>query len=168
MNGLKDYRLRSLGSTEALDPATRTLLVEIDVQNKDHRLQPGMFLNASLHLQQHPNALAIPPASIVPSTNGHEKSVFVVDSGKTKRVAVKTGIDDGLWVEVVEGLTGEEEVVVVGKSGLIDGQAVLIVPLQPSNRKISQAENVALSFREGTIETLSGGNNSCKSPSPES
>ncbi len=115
-------------TTEALDPATRTLLVEIDVPNKDHRLQPGMFLNASLHLQQHPNALAIPPAAIVPRNNGQDKSVFVVDSGKAKLNPVKIGIDDGLWVEVVEGLTGEEDVVVVGKSGLIDGQAVQSSP----------------------------------------
>ncbi|MGA6828869.1 efflux RND transporter periplasmic adaptor subunit [Nitrospira sp. NS4] len=111
-------------TTEALDPSTRTLLVEIDVPNKDHRLQPGMFINVSLHLQQHPNALAIPPAAIAPSKNGQEKAVFVVDAGKAKRVPIKTGIDDGLWVEVVDGLTGEEEVVVVGKSGLTDGQAV--------------------------------------------
>lgn len=111
-------------TTEVLDPATRTLLVEIDVPNKDHRLQPGMFVNVALHLQQHPNALAIPPASLVPSKNGQEKSVFVIDSGKAKLVPVKTGLDDGLWLEVVEGLTGEEEVVVVGKSGLTDGQAV--------------------------------------------
>ena len=111
-------------TTEALDPSTRTLLVEIDVPNEDHRLQPGMFINVSLHLQQHPNALAIPPAAIAPSKNGQEKAVFVVDAGKAKRVPIKTGIDDGLWVEVVDGLTGEEEVVVVGKSGLTDGQAV--------------------------------------------
>jgi len=122
-------------TTEVLDPATRTLLVEIDVPNKDHRLQPGMFLNASLHLQQHPNALAIPPSAIAPSKTGLEKSVFVVDSGKVKLVLVKTGIDDGLWVEVLEGLTGEEEVVVVGKSGLIDGQAVYSSPYNLPNGK---------------------------------
>jgi RND family efflux transporter MFP subunit len=124
----EDLQASITRTTEALDPATRTLLVEIDVPNKDHRLQPGMFLNASLHLQQHPNALAIPPAAIVPSNNGQEKAVFVVDSGKAKHVPVKTGIDDGLWVEVVEGLTGEEDVVVVGKSGLINGQAVQSSP----------------------------------------
>jgi RND family efflux transporter MFP subunit len=111
-------------TTEALDPATRTLLVEIDVPNKDHRLQPGMFVNVELHLQHHPNALAIPPAALVPSNNGQDKAVFVIDSGKAKLVPVKTGIDDGLWVEVLEGLIGEEDVVVVGKSGLTDGQAV--------------------------------------------
>ena len=122
-------------TTEVLDPATRTLLVEIDVPNKDHRLQPGMFLNASLHLQHHPNALAIPPSAIVPSKTGQEKSVFVVDSGKVKLVLVKAGIDDGLWVEVLEGLTGEEDVVVVGKSGLIDGQAVHSSPYNLPNGK---------------------------------
>ena len=111
-------------TTEALDPATRTLLVEIDIPNKDHRLQPGMFVNASLHLQQHPNALAIPPAALAPGKNGKEKSVFVVTDNTVKLVPVKTGIDDGLWLEVVEGLTGDEEVVVVGKGGLSDGQAV--------------------------------------------
>lgn len=111
-------------TTEALDPATRTLLVEIDVPNKDHRLQPGMFVNVELHLQHHPNALAIPPAALVPSNNGQDKAVFVIDAGKAKLVPVKTGIDDGLWMEVLEGLSGEEDVVVVGKSGLTDGQAV--------------------------------------------
>ena len=50
--------------------------------------------------------------------------MFVIDAGKAKLVPVKTGIDDGLWVEVMEGLIGEEEVVVVGKSGLTDGQTV--------------------------------------------
>ncbi|MBI3357467.1 MAG: efflux RND transporter periplasmic adaptor subunit [Nitrospirae bacterium] len=126
-------------TTEALDPATRTLLVEIDVPNKDHRLQPGMFVNVALHLQQHPNALAIPPAAIVPSKNGQEQSVFVVDAGRAKLVPVKTGIDDGLWVEVVDGLTGQEEVVVVGKSGLIDGQVVQSSPYNlPTGRPAKQ------------------------------
>jgi RND family efflux transporter MFP subunit len=125
-------------TTEVLDPATRTLLVEIDVPNKGHRLQPGMFLNATLHLQQHPNALAIPPASIVPGKNGQEKSVFVVEMGKVKRAPIKTGIDDGLWVEVLEGLTGEEEVVVVGKSGLLDGQTVQSSPYNLPNGKAAK------------------------------
>ena len=120
----EELRASITRTTGALDLATRTLLVEIDLPNKDHRLQPGMFVSASLHLQQHPNALAIPPAAVVPGKSGKNTSVFVVDLGKAKLVPVKTGIDDGLWLEVVEGLTGDEEVVVVGKGGLSDGQAV--------------------------------------------
>jgi RND family efflux transporter MFP subunit len=111
-------------TTEALDPATRTLLVEIDVPNAEHRLQPGMFVNATLHLQQHANALVIPPAAIVPGKSGKDKYVFVVDQDRAKLVPIKTGIDDGRWVEIVDGLSGEENIVVVGKEGLTDGQAV--------------------------------------------
>ena len=115
-------------TTEALDPATRTLLVEIDVPNAHRHLQPGMFVNASLHLQRHPNALAVPPAALVPAKGGKEKGVFAVTNDIVKLVPVKTGIDDGLWIEVVEGLAGDEEVVVVGKNGLTDGQRVQATP----------------------------------------
>lgn len=111
-------------TTEALDPATRTLLVEIDLPNKDHRLQPGIFINATLYLERHQNALTLPPAAIEPGKNSTPKTVFVVAQGKARRVPIKTGIDDGVLVEVVEGLTGNEDVVVVGKSHLQDGQAV--------------------------------------------
>jgi RND family efflux transporter MFP subunit len=111
-------------TTEALDPATRTLLVEIDVPNRDHRLQPGMFINATLYLERHQNALTIPPAAIESGKSINGKSVFVVEGGKARRAPIKTSIDDGSWVEVVEGLTGNEDIVVVGKGNLQDGQAV--------------------------------------------
>lgn len=111
-------------TTGALDPATRTLLVEIDVPNMDHKLQPGTFVNAVLSLREHPNALVIPPAALVSITNGNDKAVFVVEQDHARLVPIKTGIDDGVWIEVVEGLTGNEDVVAVGKDGLRDGQAV--------------------------------------------
>jgi len=111
-------------TTEALDSATRTLLVEIDMPNKERQLQPGMFVSATLYLRQHTNALAVPPAAIVTGGSDKGKSVFVVEQGKARLVPIKTDLDDGLWVEVVEGLAGNEDIVVVGKTGLTDGQAV--------------------------------------------
>lgn len=111
-------------TTEALDPATRTLLVEIDMPNKERQLQPGMFVSTTLYLRQHTNALAILPAAIVTSGSDKGKFVFIVEQGKARLVRIKTDLDDGLWVEVVEGLTGDEDIVVVGKAGLTEGQAV--------------------------------------------
>jgi RND family efflux transporter MFP subunit len=127
-------------TTEALDPATRTLLVEIDMPNKERQLQPGTFVSATLYLREHPNALAIPPAAIVTGGPGQGKSVFVVEQGKARQVPIKTDIDDGVWVEVVDGLTGNEDIVVVGKAGLTDGQAVKaaaynLPPGKPSSQK---------------------------------
>lgn len=109
-------------TTKALDPATRTLLVEVDLPNPNYHLRPGMFVTVKLILKEHPQVLALPPAALVSGKNG--KSVFIVEGGKAREVTVKTGLDDGVWVEIIEGLEESMEVVVVGKSGLTDGQAV--------------------------------------------
>lgn len=109
-------------TTRALDPSTRTLLVEIDLSNPDHRLRPGMFVTVKLIFEEHKQALALLPAALVTDETG--TSVFVVEDGTVKRVSVKTGLDDGTWVEITEGLKENMEVVIVGKSGLTDGQAV--------------------------------------------
>lgn len=109
-------------TTKVLDPATRTLLVEIDLPNEGHRLRPGMFVTVKLILEEHPQVLALPPAALVSGQNG--KSVFIVEEGKARQVPVKTGLDDGVWVEITDGLQESMEVVVVGRSGLTDGQAV--------------------------------------------
>ena len=65
--------------------------------------------------------------------------MFVVEGGTVKRVAVKTGLDDGVWVEVIEGLQENMEVVVVGNTGLTDGQAVHATPYNlPAGKPASQ------------------------------
>ena len=126
-------------TTSALDPSTRTLLVEIDLPNPTHRLRPGMFVTATLILEEHPQALALLPAALVSDNTG--TFVFVVEGDTAKLVAVKTGLDDGTWVEVTEGLQENMEVVVVGKTGLTDGQAVRASPYslptgKPANQKM--------------------------------
>jgi RND family efflux transporter MFP subunit len=109
-------------TTEALDPATRTLLVEIDLPNKEHTLQTGIFTQVTLELERHPGAVVIPPAAL--ASNNGQKAVFVVEDGRARLKPVVIGIDDGPWLEVVTGLTGQEDLVVVGKAGLIDDVVV--------------------------------------------
>jgi RND family efflux transporter MFP subunit len=137
----KEIQATLTRSTGALDPVTRTLLVEIYLPNSDHALQPGMYVNVTLYLQERNNALAIAPAAIVASPTSALRSVFVVEQGRTRQVPVKTGADDGRWVEILEGLTGTEDVVVVGKAGLQEGQPVSPSPYnlpqgKPSSQKL--------------------------------
>jgi RND family efflux transporter MFP subunit len=127
-------------TTEALDPATRTLLVEIDLPNDQRLLQPGMFVSVTLELERHPQALSVPPSAIAQASGTTPSSIFVVKNGTAKAMTVKTGIDDGMGIEVKEGLSDEDEVVVVGKTGLKDGVAVRATPYnlpagQPSRQK---------------------------------
>lgn len=133
----QELRATITRTTNALDPATRTLLVEIDLPNPDHRLQPGMFVTTTLVLKEHPKVLVLPPAALVTGATG--KSVFIVEEGRAKRVPVKTGLDDGIWIEITEGLQEQMDVVVVGKSGLTDGQAVQASPSTlPTGKPASQ------------------------------
>ena len=109
-------------TTHALDPSTRSLLIEVDLPNTDQALQPGTFGELTLQLRNSPDALVVPAGSLI--TQGKNTLVFIVEQGKAMQRKIKTGLSDGRWVEVVEGLTGAEDVVVVGKSKLVEGATV--------------------------------------------
>ena len=113
-------------STLALDPSTRTMLVEIDIPNPARILQPGTFVEATLVLRNKPDALVLPPSALI--TNGGDQSVFIADQERARLVPIRTGISDGRWIEIIEGLSGSEAVVVVGKSGLAEGTPLRVSP----------------------------------------
>jgi len=128
-------------STLALDPSTRSLLVEIDLPNPDHLLRPGTFAEMAIGLREIPNALVVPPQAVNTTTKG--TFVFIVEDGKAKAVPVHTGITDGRWIEITDGLKGEEDVVVVGKRQLLDQSQVQASPYQlpeatPSQQKFER------------------------------
>jgi RND family efflux transporter MFP subunit len=124
-------------STLALDPTTRSMLIEIDLPNPDHALRPGTFAEVALALREIPDALVVPPNAL--STVNKTKLVYVVDQGRAKSKLVQTGISDGTWLEIASGLTEQEEVVVVGKSKLTDGTPVKASPYNlPAGRASSQ------------------------------
>jgi RND family efflux transporter MFP subunit len=124
-------------STLALDPSTRSLLVEIDLPNPDRLLRPGTFAEVELGLREIPEALVLPPQAIISGPKG--QSVFITEQGHAKAVPVQTGITDGRWIEMTAGLSGHEEVVVVGKRKLLEGMPVQAEPFKlPDAKPASQ------------------------------
>lgn len=123
-------------STLALDPSTRSLLVEIDLPNPDHALRPGTFVEVALGLREIPDALVLPPQAVISGPKG--KSVFIVEASRAKSVPVQTGISDGRWIEITSGLSGDEEVVVVGKRKLLDHSLVSPAPFNLPEGKPAQ------------------------------
>jgi membrane fusion protein, multidrug efflux system len=109
----------------ALDDATRTMAIEIELPNADHALRPGMYVQVQLAVERKAEALLLPAQALVAEKQG--SFVFAVVDGRARKVAVKTGHDDGVAVEVLAGLTPQSAVVVSGKQGLVDGQAVRAV-----------------------------------------
>jgi membrane fusion protein (multidrug efflux system) len=109
-----------------LDPATRTMLVEIDLPNTDGRIRPGFYGRTEIALERREGALALPSAAV--RTEGGNAFVYVIGEGDTvRRTAVAIGIQDAGWVEIESGLTGGERVVAGNVSGLSDGSAVRAV-----------------------------------------
>ena len=108
----------------ALEPKTRTVRTESDFPNREGVLRPGMYGQATLLLEKRGSVLTVPPGALL--LEGGKTYVFTVVDGKAKRVPVRTGFDDGIRVEITEGLTGNEPVIVTGKSAVQDGAPVKV------------------------------------------
>ena len=107
---------------EALDPSTRTMKTEIDIQNPQHVLRPGMYADVTLEIEKLPNVLVIPDSAL--AVEGSKKLIWVVRDGTAHRVEVETGLDDGNQAEIRSGLNAGDEVVLAGKDGLAEGKPV--------------------------------------------
>lgn len=106
----------------ALDDATKTMLIEADLPNNDLSLRPGMYASVKVGLEKHTDALLIPVAALV--MEKLNAFAFVAGAGRAKKTAVKIGFNDGTKVEVLSGLTGNEDVILVGKLALADGTII--------------------------------------------
>jgi RND family efflux transporter MFP subunit len=106
-----------------LDPRTRTLRVKAQIANPDGRLRPGLFARADLGVARREGALLVPEEAVLQRADG--EVVFTVTPGDVaKRIVVKTGMQRGGMVEVVEGIAAQDQVVVRGHSVLVDGAPV--------------------------------------------
>jgi RND family efflux transporter MFP subunit len=106
----------------AIDPATRTMLVEVDLPNEDRRIRPGFYGQTRIALESRERALAL-PASAVRFGDG-DAHVFVVDGAAARRTNVVTGLSVGGWVEIVSGLNGGERIIAAPPATLADGAPV--------------------------------------------
>lgn len=108
----------------AYDQATRTLDAEVHLDNREHRLRPGMYGRASIVLGVHPSARVVNEAAVQLSDG--KAHVFVLKGDKVERRPVKLGVDLGTELEIESGLSPEEEVVVAGLESLADGAKVRV------------------------------------------
>jgi RND family efflux transporter MFP subunit len=118
-------------TTSAIDPATRTLRVEVDVPNPDRLLLPGMYLQVRFNLDAPAAVVRVPGAAVITRAGGTK--VAVVDgSGAIRYKPVTVGRDFGTTVELADGLAGGETLVVRPGDDLPDGTAV--EPVRPGGR----------------------------------
>jgi len=109
--------------SRALKEETRSMLAEVELPNKEHLLMAGMYIIVTVTLEEHHNAITV-PAEVVITENEKYYYVYTVENGIVKKLPVQIGITDGIKVEILEGLTGEEMVIVAGKSLVSEGDKV--------------------------------------------
>lgn len=112
--------------TQSLDPQTRTMMVESEIDNADGRLIPGMFGQATIALGGKIAANMLPARSVRFDGSGNA-FVYVVDEDETVSVvSIETGIDDGRSIEVV-GVDAGVRVVDANLTRLTGGQKVMLL-----------------------------------------
>ena len=119
-----------------VEPQTRTVKARIDLQNPDLELKPDMYVNVRLKTDPARDVLAIPAEAVLNS--GEVQSVFVsLGEGKFEPRQVETGLysDDG-YVEIREGLSADEQVVVSAQF-MLDSES----QLQEVIRKMMGVDN---------------------------
>jgi RND family efflux transporter MFP subunit len=109
--------------SRALDTNTRTMLTEVDVPNPDLTLNPGMYAETTIQLQQKSDALILPAQAVV--QNGDQAYVLVVNaSNRVEKHDVTLGIQTANRVEITGGLRAGENVVAAGQSSYQPGDLV--------------------------------------------
>jgi RND family efflux transporter MFP subunit len=112
-------------TSEAINATTRTLLVEIDLQNPKGTLLTGSYVETHLKIPVRAATYLIPVNSLI--FRSAQLQVGVVREGKAILTDVTPGHDFGAEIEIVSGLKGDDQIVVNPPDSLVSGQAVQIV-----------------------------------------
>lgn len=110
-------------TANALDAASRTLPVEVLIQNDNFRILPGMYAEVKFNLTQANNVVLVPASAVIVRPGGN----FVAAVGENSTahfIKVETGREIGKEIEILNGLSGEEKVIATPIDGLREGSTV--------------------------------------------
>ncbi len=137
----KIYEGTLVRTAEAIDPASRTLLVEIDVNNSAGELLPGSL--AEVHFKTPPAGptFIVPAAALIFRKEGLRVGTVVQGEGGSGTVAhlvqVVIGQDDGASVQIISGLGPSDQVIQDPPDSLIEGEKLQVVTPAPSGRQVT-------------------------------
>ncbi len=119
---------------DSLDRQTRTMETEIDFDNRDGHLIPGMYAETQLSLREKKDALTIPLEAV--TRNGDDATVLAVTPENIiEERHVKLGLEDSVRVEVLSGLTDKDRVVIGNRSQFRNGQKIQPKEIGPGASK---------------------------------
>jgi RND family efflux transporter MFP subunit len=126
----QEFRGTLVRTNEAINASSRTLLVEVDVDNADGKLLPGAYTFVHFRLPGREGTVTIPANTLLFRSEG--LCVGVVRNGKAELVHIAIGRDYGDRVEVVSGLRQTDQVIVNPSDSLISGNEVQVDSSKPA------------------------------------
>ncbi len=116
-------------TADAIDPVSRTLLVEIDVPNRDGQLLPGALAEVHFKTPNMGQTYIVPTAALIFRKEGLEVGTVANSNGGTVAhlVHIIIGEDDGATAQVVHGLNAGDQVIQDPPDSLIEGEKVTVV-----------------------------------------
>ena len=125
----KSFEGTLVRTADAIDPVSRTLLVEIDVDNRDGTLLPGALAQVHFHTKPTAATFIIPSAALIFRREGLRVGTAVNGpNGDVAHLAtVLVGEDDGATVQIVSGLKADDRVIQDPPDSLIEGERVTVV-----------------------------------------
>lgn len=110
-------------TANAIDPTSRTLLVEVDVKNRTGLLLPGAYAQAHFRLPSASRTYTLPDTALIFRSHGLQVATVGAD-GKAVLKDIQVGRDFGTTIEVVSGLTPQDQVIVNPPDSLVSGETV--------------------------------------------
>jgi RND family efflux transporter MFP subunit len=121
-------------SSESINTQARTMRVEVDMPNANHRLVPGMYVNVAFSLPAR-GQVEVPAAALIFRSSGTQVA-RVDDSGKISFETVSIARDDGSMVELSSGVKPGERLVLNISSQITTGETVAVNEPEPEKRPL--------------------------------
>jgi RND family efflux transporter MFP subunit len=118
----RPFRGTVMRIADALQPATRTLLTEVDIPNPDGALTPGIYCTVEFHIPRKTPGVSVPADALIFNREGMQ--VAVVSNGKAEIRKVTETRDLGTRVEVDGGVSAGDQVILNPPANLLDGSKV--------------------------------------------
>lgn len=119
----ESFKAKISRTSNALDPMSKTMQVEIDLDNSSGKIISGMYAKVMLQINSRENILSLPIISRVSHKN--EEYVLAVEDSMVKRIPVKKGLSDKDYFEVLNAEITDQTLVIIKGKGLVNpGQMV--------------------------------------------
>ncbi len=133
----KPYSGRVYAVNPQLDTAGRAVVLRAQMDNHGGVLKPGMFARVRLTLADTGETVVVPEQSV--AMQGEEQIMFKVVDGRALRTKVEVGQRRDGKVEIVEGIGGNDTIVIAGWQRLRDGSAVRAAAAGGGNADVAKA-----------------------------